>query len=198
MPPSALILDFGNVLTLDQPAEALHRMARLTGRSDDEFLTEYWRHRRAYDAGLPVAEYWRQVAGAPLSEERIGALIETDVQSWMHYREDVWNVALEFRRTGGRTAILSNGVDDIMARVRADRQLDRWFDAVVVSCEVGCSKPDPAIYRLCLDRIGVEPHTALFVDDRQVNVDAAAALGLRIVLFTGASSLADVRSALAT
>jgi hypothetical protein len=48
----------------------------------------------------------------------------------------------------------------MMARVRRDHPLDERFDAVVISCEVGLSKPDPRIYQLCLDRLGLAARVA--------------------------------------
>ena len=50
-------------------------------------------------------------------------------------------------------------------------------------------KPDPAIYYLALDRFGLRPGEALFVDDRQINVDGAEAIGMKAHLFTSAQAL---------
>jgi 2-haloacid dehalogenase len=63
------------------------------------------------------------------------------------------------------------------------------FRDIVVSGEVKLLKPDPAIYFLALDRFGLRPREALFIDDRQINVDGAAAVGLRAHLFTTAQDL---------
>ena len=52
------------------------------------------------------------------------------------------------------------------------------FGDIVVSGEVGLRKPDTAIYRLALDRFGLDPSNVLFVDDLAGNVEAAAALGM--------------------
>jgi len=60
-----------------------------------------------------------------------------------------------------------------MARIGADRRLERWFDVVIVSCEVGAAKPDPAIFEMCLSQLGVRPRHALFVDDRIENTLSA-------------------------
>jgi 2-haloacid dehalogenase len=65
---------------------------------------------------------------------------------------------------------------------------DRFRD-ILVSGEVRMLKPDPAIYYLALDRFGLKPAEALFVDDRQINVDAALAVGMRAHLFIGADDL---------
>ena len=128
-----------------------------------EFSSRYWAHRDAYDSGLGADEYWRKVIdGANLAPGETGHVISelsrADCDSWTLYRDDVWTVAAAFKDAGGRTAILSNGPPEVIKRVRSERPVGRYFDVVIVSCEVGCSKPDPAIYRLCLDRLGVAPH----------------------------------------
>ncbi len=67
------------------------------------------------------------------------------------------------------------------------------FDGGVFSCDVRLCKPDPAIYRLFLHRHGLQPERCVFFDDTQENIDAANALGMKGVLFTGAR---DVESLL--
>jgi 2-haloacid dehalogenase len=70
-----------------------------------------------------------------------------------------------------------------------ERAFFRRFRHIVVSGEVKLLKPDPAIYFLALDRFGLRPQDALFVDDRQINVDGAAAVGMHAHLFTSAEDL---------
>src|SRR6266849_1879717 len=192
MPLEALILDYGNVLSHSQREDWFEAMAAQVGAPLHAFRDAYWQHRQPYDAGLPAAEYWRRVLetlgqsfGALEHGPAIDQLIEADVASWTEYREEMWGLARSFRVGGGRTAFLSNGVPEAMARIRAERPLERWFDVVVVSCEVGVAKPDPLIYKICLSRLGVEPNHALFVDDRLENIDAAARLGIETFHFAG-------------
>jgi putative hydrolase of the HAD superfamily len=194
----ALILDFGEVLTRPQPRESVERMAALARLPFDALVSRYWQHRREYDGGLPAAEYWARVLDGldDLPRDTISHLIDADALSWSDFRPAVWDLAARFRATGGRTAMLSNGVPEIISRVRAARPLEAWFDVVIVSCEVGCSKPDPAIYRLCIDQLGVPAADSLFVDDRIENIDAAAALGLQTLHFTGDASVLALERAL--
>jgi 2-haloacid dehalogenase len=63
------------------------------------------------------------------------------------------------------------------------------FRDIVVSGEVKLLKPDPAIYWLALDRFRLRPSDALFVDDREINVDGALAVGMQAHLFTDAAGL---------
>lgn len=63
------------------------------------------------------------------------------------------------------------------------------FDNILVSGDVGLVKPDPAIYALALARFGIAPAEAIFVDDRDDNVRAAEATGIRGHVFAGAELL---------
>lgn len=201
--PRGLILDYGDVLSRPQRLDGLRTMAERLGVSADAFHAAYWQHRRAYDGGLPAAQYWGRVletlgprdgeAATPAVVER---LVAADVASWTDYREEMWALARTFRTAGGRTAFLSNGVPEIVGHLRTARALDTAFDAVVVSCEVGLLKPDPAIFRLCLERLAVEAERALFVDDRDENVKAAGRLGIRIFHFAGDDAVARLRALL--
>jgi putative hydrolase of the HAD superfamily len=198
MPIDALILDFGEVLVHPQSADAVARMARLVNLSAEEFQKRYWSHRVAYDSGLPAMDYWRRVLQGldPTPDDLdpiVADLIAADYDSWTVYRPDVWTIARTFKAAGGRTAILSNGVPEIMGRLRTERSLAEFFDVIVVSYEVGCAKPDPAIYRICLERLNVAAEAALFVDDRVENLDAAGALGIQTLHFTGDSSVDELR-----
>lgn len=195
MPFAGLILDFGEVLTRPQPAQVVERMARLAGLAPDRFSARYWQHRLAYDGGLPAAEYWQRVLEGVdgLPEGVVAELIEADALSWSDFRDEVWDLARAFRARGGRTAMLSNGVAEIVARVRVARPLETWFDTVVVSCEIGRCKPDPEIYRVCVERLGVPAELTLFVDDRPENLAGAESIGLRTLHFTGDGSVPALR-----
>jgi putative hydrolase of the HAD superfamily len=196
-----LILDFGEVLVRPQSGTSLQRMAQLAKLDVEEFVRRYWRHRRDYDTGqLSGTAYWRQVLGIQNDVEDEDATIEAlkmaDAESWMDYRREMWELAARFREHG-RTALLSNGVPEVMTRVRAEKNLSEYFDAVVISYEVACAKPDARIYQICLTALGVEPESALFVDDRRENLDAAVRLGMGVFHFTGDDSVAKLRSRLA-
>ncbi len=88
-----------------------------------------------------------------------------------------------------RLAVLSNTARRNFRAYLSERRGLDLFDIVVGSAEVGIAKPDPAIYRLALDRLGIAPGEALFVDDMPRNTRAAEKLGIPTILFTGAEPL---------
>jgi 2-haloacid dehalogenase len=95
----------------------------------------------------------------------------------------------ELRAAGLRLFALTNWSAETFARGAPLFPFLDWFEAVVVSGEVGLVKPDPAIFRLLVERHGLDPARTVFVDDMPVNVRAAAALGFRAIRFTDAAAL---------
>jgi putative hydrolase of the HAD superfamily len=86
------------------------------------------------------------------------------------------------RQAGIRTGLISNSVGtDIYDRA----VLDELFDAIVISGEVGLHKPQPEIFLLAAERIGVAPADCVFVDDLRENCAGAAAVGMTTILHRG-------------
>lgn len=86
------------------------------------------------------------------------------------------------RRAGVRTGLISNSVGaDIYDRAL----LDELFDTIVISGDVGLHKPQPEIYLLGAERIGVAPERCVFVDDLRENCAGAEAVGMTAVLHRG-------------
>jgi 2-haloacid dehalogenase len=190
--PSAVIFDVGNVLYGWDPQSFLARQlpedeARLRFIED----VDLWGWHDTLDAGRPFAE-----AAAELSEkfpdyaalisawgERFGETISDPVPGVHAIVE-----ALDAR--GVPLFAITNFSAEFWApfRTREDSFFRRFRD-IVVSGEEKLLKPDPALYYRALDRFGLEPAAALFVDDRKINVEGAEAVGMRGHLFTGADDL---------
>ena len=100
---------------------------------------------------------------------------------------------LAARRAGIRTALLSNadGPGEPIP------WLDRLFDVLVFSGDVGMAKPDVEIFQLTVSRLGLEPQECVFVDDLAVNIRGAVAAGLVGVHHTAVpSTLAELTALL--
>jgi len=86
------------------------------------------------------------------------------------------------RVDGIRTAMITNNVREFGDGWRSLIPVDELFEVVIDSSHAGVRKPDPRIFHLALDALGVEPTAAVFLDDFPGNIDAAAALGIRGIL----------------
>ena len=104
------------------------------------------------------------------------------------------------RERGVRAALLTNNVREWEPLWRAKLpEIDELFEVVVDSAFVGMRKPDPAIFALTLERLGgVAAKRCVFVDDLDVNCEAARALGMAAVRFESAGqAIPEIESALA-
>ena len=89
----------------------------------------------------------------------------------------------ELGSRGYRLAICTNNVREWEHRWRAMLPVEEIFDVVVDSAFVGVRKPDPQIYELTLERLGTTAQEAVFLDDIEINCDAARAVGMTAVWF---------------
>jgi HAD superfamily hydrolase (TIGR01509 family) len=94
-----------------------------------------------------------------------------------------WAATLRNRVTVG---IISNSADGARREEETRYAFSTTFDHIVYSHEVGLAKPDHRIFALACDRVGVAPNEAVFIDDRQVNVEAACEFGMQGVLHRSA------------
>jgi epoxide hydrolase-like predicted phosphatase len=88
------------------------------------------------------------------------------------------------RVAGYRLGLLSNFTDRARLLWSEAYPFIQYFDGVVISAEVGLMKPDPQIYYLAAESVGVAVTEALFVDDFIENIEAAAAIGMPTIHFT--------------
>ncbi|GAA2497365.1 HAD-IA family hydrolase [Streptomyces gobitricini] len=166
----------------------------MTVRRDLEVLAEQGVLER-FRGELTGPAYWREVGttlGRRFDAARTGARIEADVTGWSAV--DVGMVALveEFAAAGRRLGLLSNIPPGLALYYEEHHAWLRHFEVRGVSCRIGHAKPEPGAYAWCLRALAAEPADVLFVDDREENVGAARAAGLRGVLFTGAADLRAV------
>jgi putative hydrolase of the HAD superfamily len=115
----------------------------------------------------------------------------------LHGNEPMLDLMRELRDRGYRLAILTNNVREWEELWRAKLPVDEIFELVVDSAWVGMRKPEPQIYELTLARLGVPAKETLFVDDNELNVEAAARLGMTAVHFrSNEQAIPEIRAAL--
>jgi epoxide hydrolase-like predicted phosphatase len=96
-----------------------------------------------------------------------------------------------------KVGLISNAWLGLRSVLQTAFHLDDMFDEIVISAEEKVMKPNERIYRLALDRLGLQPAEAIFLDDMPINVEAANALGMLGVRFQSTEqALRDIRSRL--
>jgi putative hydrolase of the HAD superfamily len=182
----AVILDLGNVLVFHDNALLFRRLGQRAGLSGEEVSARLtgasW---TAANRGLLDAEgIRRDVCGAlgvelPMSEF---------APLWSSHFTVHDAVLPRVEGLVGRVklVLLSNTNAVHVGWLRPRLPVLQRFDAVLMSCEVGLVKPDPAFFQLALQRAGCAPGEAVFFDDLPEFVEAAGAVGIQGRLFTDA------------
>jgi epoxide hydrolase-like predicted phosphatase len=182
-----LILDFGGVVTTDLSAE-LSAFCIREGLPPDAIvhaLRDTAEGREAFAAvetGRIPQRTYEVTMGRLLGVDDHGLL--TRALGGLRPRPEVLNLVHRVRQAGIPVAILSNSWGEGEYDPYRGYDLDALFDAIVLSGLTGLRKPDPAIYLLAAEKIGVPPEACIFVDDSAANLPPAAALGMASVHFT--------------
>jgi putative hydrolase of the HAD superfamily len=176
------------VLTGPPDAKAHAELMRITRLPLERFERFYWADRHAYDEGkLTGLAFWQKLngdAGLSLGQDQIEELNLWDARMWTTQNPAMLAWQQQLKQHGLLTAILSNMGDNVLANIEREFDWIHRFDVLVWSYQLSMAKPDPAIYRHTLKELGVQPHEALFLDDKTVNIEAAKALGMRAIEFT--------------
>jgi epoxide hydrolase-like predicted phosphatase len=181
----AVIFDAGGVLI---------RTADWSGRRAWEArlgLPERGLSQAVFDCDVAIRGSMGQATDADIWND-VASRLKLDAEQLKQLQIDFWagdcvNTELvqfiQGLRPRCKVAILSNawpGWRDTHARVYG---LDKVADTIVYSFEVGVTKPDPRMYFAALERLGVRPDEAVFVDDFAENVEGARAIGMQAVHF---------------
>jgi len=118
--------------------------------------------------------------------EETGELMTRLICQNQQLDEEALEVLETLKDWGLRTGIISNAVNpDPLRRTIKKTGLDRFVDAVIISCEVGLCKPAPAIFTYALHKLGTDPQETFMVgNDLYTDIHGAASAGLPTILLT--------------
>jgi putative hydrolase of the HAD superfamily len=201
---SALIVDFGGVLTTPMQ-DAMIRFAEeldielqdlvsvalgaYTG-AHDQLVVDFETGRISEEEfAVAFAKRLTEVSGKPVEPEGLVRRIFT-----LELEESMLDLVEKARKAGYRTALCSNSWG---TRLYPRKRLDPILDVVVISGEVGLRKPDPKIFELTVEKLGVEAAGCIFVDDHPGHLQTAQDLGMTTVLHrTPDESIGEVQALL--
>ncbi|CAD7337649.1 HAD family phosphatase [Sphingomonadales bacterium 56] len=191
-PISAVIFDVGQVLYHWEPRLLYERLID-DDRALDAFLRDIvsmeWHFQ--HDIGRPFAETSAElIARHPEHEALIRIWGERFIDSVQPAVAGMAQLVGELHEQGIALYGLTNFSAEFWEPFHArEAEFFAHFRDILVSGAEGLVKPDPAIYRLALSRFGLSAGETFFIDDREENVAAAQALGIRSHLFQDAATL---------
>ncbi|MEA2497217.1 MAG: putative hydrolase of the superfamily [Thermoleophilaceae bacterium] len=181
-----LLIDFGGVLTTNV-FDSFKEFCRAEGLPEDSVKNMF----RERGEGLGLL---RQLEKGELTagqfSERFAPLLGVSPENLVERLfggigpdEPMLEAVRRAKAAGVKTGLISNSWGDGLAYDPA--LLEELFDAVVISGDVGLHKPQPEIFHLGAERIGVAPEECVFVDDLRENCEGAEAVGMKAILHRG-------------
>jgi len=195
-----VVFDYGEVISLEPNEADRAALVAIAGIDADRFWASYWVHRDGLDRGtVSVVEYWKLIAddtGAAWSASTVQRLWAADFTSWISVEPGTIDLIAELHAGGTRVALLSNAGFDFAGPFRFS-PMAQFFERMFVSAEMRDLKPDPSIYLEVSDELGITPEQMVFIDNKKINTDAAAALGATVHHFVHVDGLRQFLTALA-
>ena len=208
-PIRAVISDFGGVLTnrlieaflafQDETGITMEQLGRAMGRvAERDGEPPLWQLERGEITESSFLEDVRWGLEPDLGHRPVMHNFRGVYFDALHANEPMLDLMRELKGRGYRLAILTNNVREWEEQWRSKLPVDEIFELIVDSAWVGMRKPEPRIYTLTLERMGaVEPSECLFIDDNEVNAEAARQLGMHAVHFRSTEqAIAEIRAAL--
>ena len=183
----AIIFDVGGVLIRTQSRAGRIKWATRLGIDDwdfENFIFGSESGRQVQLGQKTFDEHWRSIGDEfNLSHAEV-AEMRTDFFAGDAMNESLVLYVQRLREAKYKTGILSNFADDARYVWREVYPFIQYFDGIVISSEVGLMKPDPQIYHLAVESVGVRLEEALFIDDFSENIQGAKKVGMQTLHFT--------------
>ena len=196
-----VVFDYGEVISLSPSDADRAALLAIAGVDADPFWQVYWAHRDDLDQGrVDVPGYWARVAtdlGIAWSPSTVYALWVADFRGWFSVEPAVIDLIAALHAGGTRVALLSNAGFDFAGPFRFS-PMGQYFERMFVSAEMDSIKPDPAIYEEVAAELGIDLDAMVFIDNKKVNTDAAALLGVTVHHYEGPDGLSDFLLSLAS
>ncbi len=190
-PGPAVVFDLGGVL-IDWDPRYLYRSIFDDEARMETFLatvtTREWN--LAQDAGRPWSEAVEELATRyPEWRDEIHAYWQRWPETLGDAIEPTVEILAELRAAGVPLYALSNWSAETFSFAEGRYPFLAWFAGIVVSGFERLVKPDPRIFRVLLDRYGLDAGDTIFVDDQPANVEAARGVGMHALRFVDAPTL---------
>ena len=186
----AIGFDYGGVIAGIPGPEFNKRVTALLGVTQETFHDVYFEFNHLVNNNiLSWKDFWEKVTEELGVSEKYDSLIKFIEELPRHeLNEQVLNLVDRLKAGGYKVGLLSN--NDIAAANRfQETGLTNHFDAVVVSAEIGYSKPHPKAFEIFIERLGVTAGELIYIDDTERSLANAKAIGFHPILFTDYESL---------
>lgn len=186
----AVGFDYGGVLAGISGSEFERRASKLLNVDTQIFKDTYFKFNHLLNNNiLSTEDFWKKVTAELKSGNKYEELMKFIKGLPTHkINEQMLGLVDKIKNNGYKTGLLSNNTIEAESKVHGARLADH-FDAVVVSAEIGYSKPNPKIYEIFIERLGVKAKELIYIDDTTRSLETSKGVGFYPILFKNYKSL---------
>lgn len=177
-----IFFDWGGVIAGDPGDDFLAILLRDIGANESQIQEIFENYKISFMKGeISETQYWDSLKsdyGLTIPDT-----ISDEFKKWggLIKNESVLALVNEAKKLRHKVALLTNVIEPTYNVLNEAGCYD-YFDAVIASCKVGFAKPQREIYQLALDKMNTTAAQSIFIDDKQKNIDPAAAMGFHTIL----------------
>lgn len=188
----AVFFDIGGVIVHSSMEQSIVAGCKYFGCTPEDLGAEVAQRIHSLEIGKIDSEtFWRDIGeslkrrgkGHPAEPETYRDLWKTLFVATAKLDQNVMSLCLKLNRNRLAVGVLSNVIKDHMDPTH---QLGAYqnFKPILLSCMLGCRKPEPKIYQYACKKVMLSPEECLLVDDSKENLDGARAVGMQTLLYT--------------
>lgn len=187
----AIIFDLGGVLIENPTPGMISYFAASLGVKEEEFFDlDRFPFQEFQKGRISEDTFWEKFCFAlRVKKPDIPSLWQEGFRREFRPRAEMFLLASELKENGYKVGLLSN--IEVPSMKYFNEQENDIFDAVVFSCAEDTWKPERKIYEIALERLGVHPKEAVFIDDRKDFIDGASKVGINTILFTSPTQVRE-------
>lgn len=188
----AIGFDYGGVIAKNSGQPFDQRVSRALGMSMEEYRKEYFKVNHLPNSGkMSWDEFWVMFTNKLGKQKKLeGVRKVVHELNTRDVDESVLSLVQKLKENKYKVGLLSNTTLDAVIRFRS-LGFYELFDTVVVSAEVGYSKPDPKVFELFIDNLDVKAEELVFIDDSINSLKTANEIGYHPILFTAYEKLLE-------
>jgi len=188
----AVGFDYGGVIAGITGAEFEKKASKLLNVSLKKFKETYFKFNHLLNHNILTTEnFWKKLTTEFGREDKYEKLMNFIENLPTHkINKKILTLIDKLKSNGYKTGLLSNNTTEAANKIHGFNLADH-FDTVIVSALIGRSKPDPKIFKIFIERLGIEAKELIYIDDTPRSLETSKEVGFYPILFKNYKSLLD-------
>ncbi len=188
----AIGFDYGGVIVGIPGSEFSNKVAEILDVTPEVYQSAYFNNNHLFNHNiLPRNDFWTKILNEINRPEKLSSLLQfLDSLNQNELNDKVINLAKQLKNKGYKIGILSNNNLESIEKMKTFGLME-LFDVVVVSAEIGFSKPDAKAFDIFINQLDVLPEELIFIDDTKKSLESSEKVGYYPIIYHKFDELRD-------